>query len=215
MPSFKKQARQQGFTLLELMIASIIFAIMAVMAYGGLSNVIDNSQSSKQALQRLQKIQQSVSILNRDFRQIVPRAIRDEFGNPQPYLTAGNNIDNLVEFTRGGRVNPGGLLRSSLLRVAYQLDDETLVRLQWPHLDRSQEQQPRKTTLLDNIEQVTIRFLDDKGEWQEQWPPLNAISGAEAAAPPLAIEILLQLKDWGEIRRLYELNLPRKDLPSL
>ena len=82
------QAKQQGFTLLELMIASIIFAIMAVMAYGGLDNVISNSQSSKQSLQRLQQIQQSVSILNRDFGQIIPRPIRDEFGNPQPYLTA-------------------------------------------------------------------------------------------------------------------------------
>jgi general secretion pathway protein J len=200
------QAKQQGFTLLELMIASIIFAIMAVMAYGGLDNVISNSQSSKQSLQRLQQIQQSVSILNRDFGQIIPRPIRDEFGNPQPYLTAGNNIDNLVEFTRGGRVNPGGLLRSTLLRVAYQFDDETLVRLQWPQLDRTQEQEPKKTTLIDKVEKITIRFLDGEGEWQEQWPPLNTATGV-TSPHPLAIEILLQLKDWGEIRRLYKIDL--------
>ncbi len=205
-PSFKQQTKQQGFTLLELMIASIIFAIMAVMAYGGLDNVISNSQSSKQSLQRLQQIQQSVSILNRDFRQIVARPIRDEFGNTQSYLTAGNNIDTLVEFTRGGRVNPGGLLRSTLLRVAYQFDDETLVRLQWPHLDRTQEMEPKKTILIDKLEEFTIRFLDDKSEWQEQWPPLNAVPGA-TAPHPLAIEILLQLKDWGEIRRLYKIDL--------
>ena len=85
--------KQQGFTLLELLIASIIFAIMAVMAYGGLDNVIRNSESSQQALKRLQQIQQSVSVLNRDFSQIVPRSIRDEFGNLQPYLSAGSNID--------------------------------------------------------------------------------------------------------------------------
>ncbi len=48
--------KQQGFTLLELLIASIIFAVMAVMAYGGLSNVMDNSEASKRALLRLKQI---------------------------------------------------------------------------------------------------------------------------------------------------------------
>ncbi len=206
----KNITNQRGFTLLELMIASIIFAIMAVMAYGGLNNVITNNQASKQALDRLQQIQRSVSILNRDFRQIVARPIRDEFGNPQPFLAAGNNIDMLVEFTRGGRVNPGGLTRSSLLRVAYQFDDESLHRLQWSQLDRSQESEPKKTTLIDKVEKVTIRFLDDEGEWQEQWPPLNAPTAGAAGVVtnhPMAIEILLQLQDWGEIRRIYQIDL--------
>ena len=206
-------SKQQGFTLLELLIASIIFAIMAIMAYGGLDNVISNSQASKQALKRLQQIQQTVSVLNRDFRQLIPRPIRDEFGNTQPYLSAGNNIDYLVEFSRGGRVNPGGLLRSTLLRVAYRFDEEALVRLQWPQLDRTQEQEPKKTTLIDNLEEVSIRFMDPTGEWQEQWPPLNATPAnapggiAVAKTHPLAIEIILQLKDWGEIRRLYQIEL--------
>jgi general secretion pathway protein J len=207
----KRLAGQQGFTLLELLIASIIFAIMAIMAYGGLNNVMSNSQASEQALKRLQQIQQCVSVLNRDFRQLSLRPIRDEFGNPQAYLTAGNNIDNLVEFSRGGRVNPGALLRSTLLRVAYQFDDESLVRLQWPQLDRTQEMEAKKTTLIDKLEEVSIKFLDADGEWQEQWPPINsssvAATGSTTAKRPLAIEIILQLKDWGEVRRLYQVDL--------
>ena len=200
--------KQQGFTLLELLIASIIFAIMAVMAYGGLDNVMSNSESAQQALKRLQQIQQSVSVLNRDFSQIVPRPIRDEFGTPQPFLTAGNNIDNLIELSRGGRVNPANLLRSSLLRIAYQFDDETLVRLQWPQMDRAQETEAKKTILIDNLDKVTLRFLDQNAEWQEQWPPLNATSGAEIGDTTklIGIEIILLLKDWGEIRRLYAMN---------
>ncbi len=198
------RTKQQGFTLLELLIASMIFAIMAVMAYGGLDNVITNSKASQQALKRLQQIQQSISVLTRDFSQIVPRPIRDEFGNPQPYLSAGSNIDNLVEFSRGGRVNPANLLRSSLLRIAYQFDDEKLVRLQWPQMDRAQETEAKKTTLIDKLDNVTLRFLDQNAEWQEQWPPLNADAGSTNKL--IAIEIILQLKDWGEIRRLYAMN---------
>lgn len=218
--SFNKMpsGKQQGFTLLELLIASVIFAIMAIMAYGGLGNVIDNSEASKRALQRLQQVQQAVTVLDRDFRQLIPRPIRDEYGNIQPELSAGNNISNLVEFTRGGRVNPAGLLRSTMLRVAYQFDEDTLVRLQWPQLDRAQEDEPKTTTLIDKVENVSIRFLDAQGEWQEHWPPLNSpttpapVPGAPAgtaiaATHPLAIEILLKLKDWGEIRRLYQIDL--------
>jgi general secretion pathway protein J len=146
--------KQQGFTLFELLVASIIFAIMAVMAYGGLENIIDNSESSEQALKRLKQIQQGVSVLNRDFTQIIPRGIRDEYGNKQPYLLAGNNIENLVEFTRGGQANPANMLRSSLLRVAYRFEDENLIRLHWPQLDRSQTMEPLESTLIDNIESV-------------------------------------------------------------
>lgn len=202
-------ASQGGFTLLELLISSIIFAIMAVMAYGGLSNVLDNSKSSQQALLRLQQVQQSVSVLNRDFSQIIPRGIRDEYGNKQPYLTTANNLDNLVEFTRGGRVNPANLLRSSLLRVAYRFDDEKLVRLQWPQLDRAQGIEAKQSTLIDDIEKVTIRFLDENGEWQEQWPPLNAVADSAQGLTNIkltAIEIVMQLKDWGDVRRLYAIN---------
>ncbi len=206
-PSFAVTA-QKGFTLLELLIASIIFAIMAIMAYGGLANVMENSKSSERALKRLQQIQQSISVISRDLSQLVPRAIRDEYGNIQPALIAGTNIDNLVEFTRGGRVNPANLLRSTLLRVAYQFDDEKLIRLQWPQLDRAPGIEAKKTTLIDNVDEVTLRFLDQKNKWHEQWPPLNSSTGTPGGvtAELVAIEIILKLNDWGEIRRLYAMN---------
>ena len=200
--------KQQGFTLLELLIASIVFAIMAIMAYGGLDNVMDNSKSSQQALSRLQQVQQSISIINRDFSQLIPRAVRDEYGNAVPALSAGENIDNIIEFTRGGRSNPANLLRSTLVRVAYQFDDEKLVRLQWPQLDNAPGTEARKTTLIDNMEDVTVRFLDQNAEWQEEWPPLNTSTGSSGGntAELVAIEIVLQLTDWGDIRRLYAMN---------
>jgi general secretion pathway protein J len=204
-----RPTKQRGFTLLELLIASIIFAIMAIMAYGGLDNVISNSKSSQQALKRLQQVQQSISVLNRDFSQIIERGIRDEFGNKQAYLSVGKDIDNLIEFTRGGRVNPANLLRSSLLRIAYRFDDEQLVRLQWPQLDRAQGIEPKQTVIIDNVENVSLRFLDQNGTWQEQWPPLNTgETGADGTniTELFAIEIILELNDWGDIRRLYAIK---------
>lgn len=201
----------KGFTLLELLVAIVIFAIMSVMAYGGLNNVISNSEQSKQTMARLQQLQHAISILNRDINQIRQRDIRDEFGNPQPYLTAGNNLDYLVEFTRGGRMNPANLPRSSLLRLAYRFDDDKLVRLQWPYLDRAQGTEARETVLLDKIDNISIRFQDQNAEWHEQWPPLSGQTitpdGTTQNTLKLrGIEITMQLVDWGEIRRLYAIQ---------
>ncbi len=75
-------------------------------------------------------------------------------------------------------------------------------------MDRAQETEAKKTTLIDNLNEVTIRFLDQNAEWQEQWPPLNATGGADSGNTTelIGIEIILDLKDWGEIRRLYAMN---------
>ncbi len=195
---------QRGFTLLELLIAIVIFAIMAVMAYGGLNNVISNSKVAKQSLNRLQQLQHTVSILNRDFSQIRKRNIRDQYGTTKAYLLAGDDIDNLIEFSRGGQLNPANLKRSSLERVAYRFQDNKLIRLQWPFMDRAPGAEPRQSTLLDKVKSVKLRFYDQNHQWHDRWPPLNSSNtGTGKPLALIAIEINLTLDDWGEIRRLY------------
>ena len=126
-----------GFTLLELLVAVAVFAILSAMAYGGLRNVIDNSRQTESAMQRLQQVQLAMLNLSRDFTQLSLRSIRDEYGNSTNYLLSGQGSDIIIEFTRGGRRNPAELLRSHLQRVAYKLEENTLSRLHWPHLDRT------------------------------------------------------------------------------
>lgn len=197
--SINRQA-SHGFTLLELLISITVFAIMSVMAYGGLSNVIDNSKSSKQALSRLQQVQHTMFNIERDFSQIAKRDIRDEYGEVKKYVTAGDDIDQLIELTRSGRRNPAKILRSNLLRVAYKIDDGKLTRLYWPQLDRAQGMIPYETILLTNVASAELRFLDTKSKWHSQWPPLDTTSPAAALN---AIEYKIILDDWGEISRLF------------
>ena len=201
MPLPNKQPGK-GFTLIELLIAISVFAVMSVMAYGGLSQIITNSQHSKVELERLQSVQRAVLTISRDFTQITQRGIRDEYGNTQPFLDASNKLDYLVEFTRNGRRNPAKLKRSNLLRIAYKFEDEKLIRLFWPQLDRAQGMEPYESTLLERMERVEFRYRDDKKEWHSQWPPLSG-----ASVELTAIELTLELKDWGEITRLYQVGL--------
>ena len=197
----------RGFTLLELLVAMSVFAIMSVMAYGGLSQIMRNNISAEASLERMQSVQHTMYTLTRDFNQIIERDIRDEFGTTQAYLTAGNDPDSVVEFTRSGRRNPANLLRSNLQRVAYQLEENKLYRLFWPQLDRVQGMEPSRNELLDKIEAFDIRYLDKDAEWHTNWPPANFSAGGGVSVPlPVAVEISMTLLDWGELKRLYKVS---------
>lgn len=193
--------KKEGFTLIELMVAIAVFSVMSVMAYGGLSQIIENNQHSTKELERLQSVQRTILIVSRDLNQIIERGIRDEFGNPQPFINASDSLGYLLEFTRNGRRNPAKLKRSHLLRVAYQFKDDKLIRVFWPQLDRAQGMEPYESVLLDQVEQVEFRYKDDNNEWHSQWPPVN-----NAGVELTAIELILELQDWGEITRLYSMS---------
>jgi general secretion pathway protein J len=196
-----------GFTLLELLVAVAVFAILSSMAYGGLRNVIDNSQQTELSMQRLQQVQLAMLKISRDFSQLSQRNIRDEYGNPNNYIMAGEGGDVFIEFSRGGRRNPAQLLRSHLLRVAYKLEENTLSRLHWPHLDRTQEMQAYESVLLEDVENASIRFLDNNNEWHNEWPPLSTTGQPGDAVPALsAIEFTLELQDWGELVRIFQVS---------
>lgn len=193
-----------GFTLLELLVAVAVFAVLSAMAYGGLRNVIDNSQQTEQSMQRLQQVQLAILKISRDFSQLSQRNIRDGYGNSNNYVMTGEGGDIFIEFSRGGRRNPAELLRSHLQRVAYKLEENKLSRLHWPHLDRTQEMEPYESVLLEDVVDASVRFLDANNEWHNEWPPLD-VSGQADANPVVlsAIEFSMELEDWGELVRLF------------
>lgn len=195
-----RRRRVAGFTLLELLVAVAIFAVIGAMAYGGLQNVMDQQQRTAQHSDRLKALQTAYRILQRDLEQVLDRSIRNEFGDSVEALVGGSGF-NGVEFSRAGFPNPAGFLRSEIQRVAYIPDQDRLLRRTWRVLDRAQDTQPDEQVLAENMVEFAIRFLDDSREWQENWPPLGA-PGA-AAGLPVAVEVKLELEDLGALTWLF------------
>jgi len=207
--------RNKGFTLLELLVAMSIFALLSIMAYAGLDTVLNTRRVLEDNMDRLSEVQKSMLFISRDLNQMVDRGIRDEFGDYKPALIASSlniSLDTpIIEFTRSGYSNPLGAKRSHLQRTAYHLQDNILYRDSWQVLDRAQDSRPYKARLCAKVESILFRYLDNKGEWHTQWPPVNSstttgqINAAGPTLLPRAIEVSLRLSDWGTITRLLRL----------
>ncbi len=197
-----------GFTLLELLIAVAVFAILGVMAYGGLNSVLVTQSATAQEAERLGALQMSIRFLERDIAQLVNRPIRNQFGDEEPAIVI--NERPLLRLTHGGWQNPAGQTRSELQRVAYDVDeDDRLVRQIWPLLDGADADRLLETPLLENVDELEFRVMDADKKWREEWPPpTNEPTSGESAAEvalPLAVEITLNAEPWGRIRRLVAL----------
>ena len=196
--------RQAGFTLLEILIAVAIFAVMTAMAYGGLNTVLQTRTQAGEHNQRTAALQIAVSRLASDLEQLAWRGIRDEFGDPRQALVADARQRYPLEFTRHGWRNPLEQRRSTLQRVAWQLEDEVLERRYWLHTDRAPEAGVQVQRMLEGVRELELRFLDESREWHPQWPPVNA--DPEVEILPIAVEFTLELEDWGRVTRLV--NVP-------
>jgi len=116
---------------------------------------------------------------------------------------------SMVDLTRGGWSNTAGQQRSTLQRVSYALVGEILKRSYQVNLDIVQGSKPVVQDLLTGVKGVQLRYLDSNQAWQNQWPENSTIQNGSTAdwqSRPVAVEIIVQFKDWGAIRRLIEVT---------
>lgn len=209
----RTQQRECGFTLLELLVAMGIFALVSVMAMGGLNAVLSQQSQARKQLARLHELQRAVNLMSNDFGQASPRYARDYLKDQgaasEPPFFADGRGDPLVRLTRDGWPNPARQARGTLQRVQYRIEKDKLIREYWPVVDWTVNTNIQTETILQNFEKFELAFLDnsDPGSsdaWHDTWPPLRTGSSGKAPDRPRAVRIRFKLKDWGEIERLVE-----------
>ena len=203
--------RGRGFTLLELLVALFIAAVMFAMGYGAITQALTSRDSLKEQQAHLLELQTAVRVLEQDFMQLAPRPVRQAIGDEpaQPALLgAVPGTQPIVALTRGGWANPAGLQRPGLQRVAYFLENGTLRREYWNVLDPTLASTTTKRDLMTHVKAVTLRYLDQAHQWQEQWPPGTAAIRTQEwtlRQRPLAVEITLDTEGWGKVVRIIEI----------
>jgi len=199
---------QRGFTLVEIMVAVLIAAILSVMAFEAMQQALNNRERVRAAAQRVREVQNAMRSFVQDFSQLAPRPVREPLGDQfQPAMLARTTTSTEVSFTRGGWMNPAGLSRSTLQRVRYSLREGKLYRDYWMVLDAQLEPQPQSKELLTGVKSFRLRFMNDGHNWQDEWPPPSLSNSPDEQWMrwrPIAVEVTLELEDWGKLTRLVE-----------
>jgi general secretion pathway protein J len=206
--------RRAGFTLIEVVIAMFIAAVMFAIGYRTLNQAMIERGYLKTAQDRVTEIQRGMRIVAQDFAQIAARPARDTQGSGelQPAMVATGRDNTLVTFTRTGWSNPAGIQRPAEERVRYRFVDGSLVRDHWLAVDPALNSEPRERVLLTRVKSVEIRFLEPMSRnWRKDWPVQTATGPVGPLniddlylTRPLAIEFTVVFEDWGRIRRVFE-----------
>ena len=187
--------RARGFTLVEMLVALAVFAVVGLMSAQLMSRTLASHEILGERSARLAEVQRAMLILKRDLVQINGRSVRDLFGDPLPPVMIG--ADGMMEFSRAGWRNPLHSPRAELQRVAYRIHEGHLHRAWWSVLDRAQDSEPVVQRLLSDVDQVEFFALDANGEEHSFWP--NELGGASL----VAIIMRLECEPFGIVERIW------------
>lgn len=193
------KSTNQGFTLIEMILALTIFAMLAMATYTVLNNTISSKEQIDSASAQLRDLQRAMMMIEGDFSQIVQRKIRingeqpsDDYFRAEQYLLDSEELG--IGFVRDGWTNPAMILpRSELQAVGYRVVEGGLERLYTNYVDADMNTEPRVQPLLKGVSKIEVRYWDDN-EWQEEQP--------DDALPSL-IKIILFTDSYGEIERVF------------
>ncbi|GAB2687913.1 type II secretion system minor pseudopilin GspJ [Aliiglaciecola aliphaticivorans] len=198
--------KQQGFTLIEIMIAVAIFTLIGIASTSVMTAVIDSDELSENRFEKLQTLQRAMLTIERDMLQAVPRAVRiDGQENTQVMRGEKNLLESEADgiaFVRTGWQNPQLMLqRSTLQSVAYRLQEGKLERLFGNYVDNVVGFEPKVRVLLNNVEDFEIQFLLNAGEDasdSESWDDNFAQDTL-----PVAIKLTITSQEFGVIQRQF------------
>jgi general secretion pathway protein J len=185
----------RGFTLLELLIALAILAMLSVLGYRATASLADSEVRLTAETARWRALDALFVRLEADLRKAQPRGARTAAGLEPAWLGAVDAEGNSdLRFSRAGpefTFEAG----SAGQRLGYRLRNSAVEVLYWPYLDIAPGSLPAAYALADGITRFRVEYLDSRGATHERWP----VAGEPAL--PRAVRVTLTLAGGETVER--------------
>ncbi|ROL66240.1 type II secretion system protein GspJ [Pseudomonas chlororaphis] len=194
--------KQQGFTLLEVVVAIALFSLLGLASYQLLDRVMRSDQRIGLHEQQLRDLQRAMSLFERDLVQARRQPLVDDPSHSQALLSQPDGL----RLVRGGWSNPLEHARSNLLQVSHRWQDGVWLRetraLSQPMAVPGAQQRPagpssQQQQLLSGVQLKYLRYIDSLSQAHEHWPV-----GSESLSLPAALEIELDAPGYPQVRRV-------------
>ena len=223
---FKRHKFERGFTLVEVVISSLIIGIILSSIFYALGFLNINLDRLSKNHENYEKFITTLSIIEQDLKTLSSRSIRDEYGDYQPSLVVSNTNDKKIIFSR--------TIFNELdhtqytYRIEYDFSNQQLKRNIWNVLDRIQNSNYQTHTLDENILEFSVSITDYNMQWHQSWPLGYIIDNSSSQSSsiglttrndieayqnltsnksknerlPLAFKIIIKHKYYGDIERV-------------
>lgn len=192
--------RCRGLTLIELMVALAIFAVLGVLSYRALAEASNGRTRLEENSARWRAIARAIQRVDIDLLQVLaptasvdsnPKTTAQNATPPMSMVRAADGSRSELQFLRIDEIHGVRL-------VCYRLLDGRLDWLRWDGRDPIGE--PQAEPLLDKVRDVRWSFLLNNRRI-EVWPPDD-----DKAGLPDAVILELELPDVGVLTRLVALR---------
>lgn len=182
---------KNGFTLVELLVAIAIFAILSALGWQTFDHITKIKDRNAMHEENLAQLQQAYQQIQRDSLQIVPIEANNA-GQIQPALQLK---DQILSFSKTGVVDPLQQKTSPNERVEYRYnaEDKKLYRLKYAHLNHTANLQPVSSVLLSQVDQLQFTVLNPAPlmQWPEGGDP-NAQATLRKLPRGLSVKFTIQ-----------------------
>lgn len=185
--------KQKAFTLVELLVAIAIFAVLSALGWKVFDYLIKVKDRNMMHEQNLGQLQEAYLQMQRDALQIVPLTANIS-GKLQPSLTLNNQS---LSFNKAGVTDSlkQGLSPYERIELQYSPQDKKIYRLKYANLNVNQSAQPLSSVLLSDVDQLRVSVLNPNE--LEQWPENNVdLANAKAIRIlPKGLRITFTIKE--------------------